>query len=279
MKEKVQAEREEYGINEKLVEYVRQLDYATFREYDAKKTDGSGEHTSEDIRLNEWQVRHATLLVKAVKEINELRYVLCPRYMDDGTFWMTYFELVKHILPPIAYTWRTGDPLPASVTHTGSTDAFDYLGSQLRTFSRKASTVMAKAGESAGVDVSSYLMPQGGKEEDDSVAATHTKQNSLSSSRILESDPDLEEYLRVTDTSDINDVEQDDDLDLDQYITELSGQGVTSQVDAAAVDEDDYDDLDDDIEDLIKGLDEEVLIEGDGDDQHEKKEEIGEAQR
>ena len=30
-------------------------------------------------RLNPWQVEHAKLVVLAVKEVNELRFVLCPR--------------------------------------------------------------------------------------------------------------------------------------------------------------------------------------------------------
>lgn len=30
-------------------------------------------------QLNPWQVRHATLVVQALKEVNELRFVLCPK--------------------------------------------------------------------------------------------------------------------------------------------------------------------------------------------------------
>lgn len=31
------------------------------------------------FELNAWQVRHATLVVLALKEVNELRFVLCPK--------------------------------------------------------------------------------------------------------------------------------------------------------------------------------------------------------
>jgi hypothetical protein len=30
-------------------------------------------------QLNPWQLRHATLVVQALKEVNELRFVLCPK--------------------------------------------------------------------------------------------------------------------------------------------------------------------------------------------------------
>lgn len=31
------------------------------------------------VKLNPWQERHARLVCLTVKEVNELRYVLCPR--------------------------------------------------------------------------------------------------------------------------------------------------------------------------------------------------------
>lgn len=39
----------------------------------------SGEGGSAHQRLNPWQERHAKLVCQVVKEVNELRYVSCPR--------------------------------------------------------------------------------------------------------------------------------------------------------------------------------------------------------
>ena len=38
-----------------------------------------------------------------VKEINELRFVLCPKRMNDAQFWGVYFLLAKKQLPPEAF--------------------------------------------------------------------------------------------------------------------------------------------------------------------------------
>ena len=45
------------------------------------------------------QERHAMLVVQVVKEINELRYVLCPKRMTDVQFWQIYFRLADKYLP------------------------------------------------------------------------------------------------------------------------------------------------------------------------------------
>ena len=39
------------------------------------------------------------LVVQVVKEINELRYVLCPKRMTDAQFWQIYFRLADKYLP------------------------------------------------------------------------------------------------------------------------------------------------------------------------------------
>uniref|UniRef100_A0A0A9DDR4 BSD domain-containing protein n=1 Tax=Arundo donax TaxID=35708 RepID=A0A0A9DDR4_ARUDO len=50
--------------------------------------------------LNEWQARHATLVLSAVKEISKFRYELCPRYMKERKFWRIYFLLVNNYIAP-----------------------------------------------------------------------------------------------------------------------------------------------------------------------------------
>ncbi len=43
------------------------------------------------------------LVVQVAKEINELRYVLCPKRMTDAQFWQIYFQLAKEYLPAEAF--------------------------------------------------------------------------------------------------------------------------------------------------------------------------------
>ncbi len=43
------------------------------------------------------------LVVQVVKEINELRYVLCPKRMTDAQFWQIYFQLAHKYLPEDAW--------------------------------------------------------------------------------------------------------------------------------------------------------------------------------
>lgn len=43
------------------------------------------------------------LVVQVAKEINELRYVLCPKRMADAQFWQIYFQLAKKYLPEEAF--------------------------------------------------------------------------------------------------------------------------------------------------------------------------------
>lgn len=52
------------------------------------------------------------LLGQALKEINELRYVLCPKRMTDEEFWKVYFTLSKRHLPEEA--WDPNFVVPAA---------------------------------------------------------------------------------------------------------------------------------------------------------------------
>lgn len=49
---------------------------------DARLVDKGGE--AEVFVLNPWQARHAVLVCTAVKQIDELRFMLCPKYAGDG---------------------------------------------------------------------------------------------------------------------------------------------------------------------------------------------------
>lgn len=43
---------------------------------------------------------HARPLSHGCQEINELRYVLVPKYQTDAQFWAIYFALTRSRLPP-----------------------------------------------------------------------------------------------------------------------------------------------------------------------------------
>lgn len=76
-----------------LPRHHRLLPYSTFRDFpaehllpaDSSSPAAAGAASAADssgspaYRLNPWQIRHATLVVQALKEVNELRYVLCPK--------------------------------------------------------------------------------------------------------------------------------------------------------------------------------------------------------
>lgn len=49
------------------------------------------------------QAKHATLVCLAVKEMNELRFVLVPKRLRDEQFWAIYFTLMRGRLPPEAF--------------------------------------------------------------------------------------------------------------------------------------------------------------------------------
>lgn len=258
VQEDLVREMEDYGITREYIESVKQLDFSAFRDY--QQTRGYGTNLSDapnQNRLNAWQERHAILLVRSVKEIDELRFVLCPKYMDDGEFWDTYFELMKDALPSMAFAWKEGMPLPKE-TSMGKKDSapFDYLETQFRSLSRKASSAVVKAGESAGVDVSKFLPVDQTDLED--VPTSYTEDlgdNTLTSdSKVLEVDPDLEEYLEDIDSSAVqnDDDEHQEDSDLDEYLNELTKEDALC--DTPDEDDDHGDIQDDDLESLMKDI-------------------------
>ncbi len=55
------------------------------------------------VQLQHSQARHATLVCLAVKEMNELRFVLVPKRLADEQFWAIYFALTRSRLPPEAF--------------------------------------------------------------------------------------------------------------------------------------------------------------------------------
>lgn len=112
--EPTEEELLQYGLNAELVGFLQSLTYSTFSDFpvhtlvpDSEK--GSGKRPS--YKLNPWQERHALLSLKQVEQLHNLRFVLCPRRMDEDEFWMIYFALTKRYLPPEAWEQAVDKPV------------------------------------------------------------------------------------------------------------------------------------------------------------------------
>ncbi|KAJ7950421.1 BSD domain containing protein [Quillaja saponaria] len=99
---KGEDEEQFYGITEPLINYAKSFTFDIFKNFplqDEEESTFGGEapRTSANVRkdLSEWQERHASLLLSKVKEISQLRYMLCPRHLKERQFWGIYFKLVK----------------------------------------------------------------------------------------------------------------------------------------------------------------------------------------
>ncbi|QCD90185.1 hypothetical protein DEO72_LG4g1140 [Vigna unguiculata] len=96
---------EKFGVSDDLRSFVRGLTSTTFQNFplSSDETEVSDVATAgSNVRkdLNEFQEKHATLVLTTVKEISRLRYELCPRTMKERHFWRIYFTLVNtHVAP------------------------------------------------------------------------------------------------------------------------------------------------------------------------------------
>ncbi|XP_027337627.1 uncharacterized protein LOC113851362 [Abrus precatorius] len=107
-KEEEEEEEEEsiYGITEELINHIKSFTLDTFKNFPLRDEDEGtyGEETQSSstiVRkdLSQWQERHAILILSRVKEISQLRYVLCPRHLKENKFWKIYFKLARsHVL-------------------------------------------------------------------------------------------------------------------------------------------------------------------------------------
>ncbi|KAK2432864.1 hypothetical protein QL285_018198 [Trifolium repens] len=102
-----QHEQEQHGITQELINHVKSFTIHTFKNFPLQDEDESNyseevESTSTRVRkdLSQWQERHAVLILSRVKEISQLRYVLCPRHLKENQFWKIYFTLARSHLAP-----------------------------------------------------------------------------------------------------------------------------------------------------------------------------------
>ncbi|THU48985.1 hypothetical protein C4D60_Mb06t04780 [Musa balbisiana] len=97
------SDLERFGVTEELREFVKGIQLSTFRDFPMQdEPEMSDVPTVSNVRqdLNEWQARHATLVLSTVKEISTFRYELCPRYMKERKFWRIYFTLINSYVAP-----------------------------------------------------------------------------------------------------------------------------------------------------------------------------------
>ncbi|KAK7407455.1 hypothetical protein VNO78_09398 [Psophocarpus tetragonolobus] len=94
-----------FGVTDDLRSFVKGLTSTTFQNFPLTSDEPEGSDVAtvgSNVRkdLNEFQERHATLVLTTVKEISRLRYELCPRTMKERHFWKIYFTLVNtHVAP------------------------------------------------------------------------------------------------------------------------------------------------------------------------------------
>ncbi|XP_075491707.1 uncharacterized protein LOC142529899 [Primulina tabacum] len=97
------ADLDKYGITDDLRDFIRGITICTFQDFPLEDdSEMSDIPARSNVRqdLNEWQERHAKLVLSTVKDMSKLRYQLCPRVMKERKFWRIYFILVNsHVAP------------------------------------------------------------------------------------------------------------------------------------------------------------------------------------
>lgn len=84
-----------YGVTDQLLDFIKSFSIDTFRNFSLPDEDDGD--APENVRkdLSDWQQRHALLVLSKLKELSQLRFKLCPRFLKDHQFWTIYFVLVK----------------------------------------------------------------------------------------------------------------------------------------------------------------------------------------
>ncbi|GAB2282017.1 hypothetical protein Dimus_016577 [Dionaea muscipula] len=93
-----QREEEFYGVTDQLIDHVKSFTIDTFKNFSVPEDESDeAPTTSGGVRmdLSQWQQQHATIMLSKVKEVSQLRYMLCPRHLKERQFWRVYFTLVK----------------------------------------------------------------------------------------------------------------------------------------------------------------------------------------
>lgn len=266
------SELRQYGITPEFQDFVRSLTYSTFRDYPVDELDIS-ESASTDREMHyllPWQERHAMLVVQSVKEINELRFVLCPKRMTDEQFWKIYFNLTRKQLPEAAFD---PDFVPeAAAKQTASTNplsGFDLQSKvqQLSTAARHLSEETTARLRLAAGNLSTTQSPKSNPKQASPKYADDLEE--LASRGLHDKDAaTVTSSLSAQQGTDASVTSRDAsalDQDLDEYLKDAKepGHGNGNGHDAAHTGSDDEDEGNDDFDKYINELEQGEDHEGD----------------
>ena len=129
-----------------------------------------------------------------MKEVDELRFVLCPKRMTDRQFWQTYFQLACKHLPPAAFeSAENRDQAGKGQQPLDLQARLQQLSASAQQWGASTAASVAALGRPASSrEAAGMHTPPPGRGNDKNVpnlAATQAGN--------LDADPDLEAYLRV----------------------------------------------------------------------------------
>ncbi|GAX77375.1 hypothetical protein CEUSTIGMA_g4821.t1 [Chlamydomonas eustigma] len=97
-----------FGVTDELLLRVSAMSYSTFSDSPLK-----GVAEQADFKLSPWQEKHVRLVLERAEQLQNLRFALCPKRMDEQLFWTIYFASVVDLIPPQAAS--LSDQPPSSV--------------------------------------------------------------------------------------------------------------------------------------------------------------------
>jgi hypothetical protein len=161
-------------------------------------------------RLSPWQETHARLMLERVPQLRDLRFVLCPRQLDEYDFWRIYFALCRRYLPKNALGapgagLSSSDDAGAAGGGGGAASAAGARGSPVRAAAAPAAAAAAPRGASAAAAAAAGAAAAtgaaaaaaaggSGSEEEDYQEAAAGASDSLAD---LAADPELDAYLQA----------------------------------------------------------------------------------
>eukprot|EP01026_Neomeris_dumetosa_P015795 TRINITY_DN16016_c0_g1_i1.p2 TRINITY_DN16016_c0_g1~~TRINITY_DN16016_c0_g1_i1.p2 ORF type:complete len:313 (+),score=75.46 TRINITY_DN16016_c0_g1_i1:49-987(+) len=202
-------EFEAYAITPQLEDYLRSLTYSTFRDFPKSRL-RRRKSDEEDFLLSPWQIRHVTLILDRVKEIQDLRFVLCPQRMDETVFWQIYFLLCAKYLPPGTVEGIEQESLGMG-THILEEDDDDVEQEEK---DDKKEVLKKQEGTQ-----------QSSQEQQSNNSEDHTPD--VGPSTVQAEDPDLDQYLKDV-LEEADDFKEDDlvdlenDEELEDYLNQLN---------------------------------------------------------
>ncbi|KAL7113304.1 hypothetical protein ACP275_04G054000 [Erythranthe tilingii] len=98
-KTKEEEDEQLYGVTEQLAEFIKSFSLETFTNFsltDEERSNVDGDDSGNLSKdLSDWQEKHAMLVLSRIKELAQLRFRLCPRYLKEREFWRIYFSLIR----------------------------------------------------------------------------------------------------------------------------------------------------------------------------------------